>query len=222
NNDGSDVQFDVRTVKIDFAGGIYTFLDAAGAPITTIDVNASNIVYDNTSSGLTALDAQAAIDELVGNITSSEASNGLHIETENPATEGHVKLGGALTQEITAIETDANHTLAITGLQPGNAETDNIMTVDASGVLKTVSSNKFVRFFYMPSITFDTSTNGTGRTKNLHQEYIDQFTPPNLVGSTGAPAAIPNLPNAGDLYYYVTYYDPDVFANLSISVEDRK
>src|SRR5690606_32690695 len=127
NNDGSDVQFGVRTVKIDFAGGIYTFLDAAGAPITTIDVNASNIVYDNTSSGLTALDAQAAIDELVGNITSSEASNGLHIETEDPATEGHVKLGGAPTQEITAAETDANHTLAITGLQPGNAETDNLI-----------------------------------------------------------------------------------------------
>src|SRR5690606_5205572 len=64
NNDGTDVQFDVRTVEITFAGGIYTFLDAAGDPIHTIDVNAYNIAYDNTASGLAATDAQAAIDEL--------------------------------------------------------------------------------------------------------------------------------------------------------------
>src|SRR5690606_16893768 len=176
NNYGTDVQYDVRTVEITFAGGIYTFLDAAGDPIHTIDVNAYNIAYDNTASGLAATDAQAAIDELAANINSAEASNGLHIETVDPATVGHVKLGGPLTQETTIIETDVDHTLVITGLQPGNTETDKIVMADANGVLKTVSANKFVRFFYMPAVIFDTSVPGTGFTKNLHDEYVNQFT----------------------------------------------
>src|SRR5690606_24718071 len=64
NNDGSDVQFDVRTVKIDFAGGIYTFLDAAVALFTTIDLRASNFTFFPSTTLFRALDAQAAIDEL--------------------------------------------------------------------------------------------------------------------------------------------------------------
>ena len=223
NQDGTDVQFDVRTVHVEFnnATNAYDFHDNAGTVIASIDLNAANIAYNNATSGLTATDVQAAIDELAGNINSADASNGLHIETVDPDTEGHVKLGGPLTEETT-IETDATNTLAITGLQRGNLDQDSLLMADANGVLKTISPNKFVRFFYMPSVVFDTSNpdpTGPMRTKNLYQEYVNQFTgagTPGLVGSTGAPATIPYLPQAEDLYYYITYYDDDVFADLSI------
>src|SRR5690606_17448057 len=100
-------------------------------------------------------------------------TNGLQIDGAS----GGIKLGGKL-NEKTTIETDADNTLAIDGLEAGDTEDGRILMLDGNNVIKTVSSNKFVRFFYMPSIIFDTSTNGTGRTKDLHQEYISQFTPP--------------------------------------------
>ncbi|WP_090606550.1 hypothetical protein [Parapedobacter koreensis] len=151
-------------------------------------------------------------------------SNGLHIETDEDYedTQGHVKLGGDLTKP-TEITTDEDNTLAITGLQAGDPDDDRIVMVNpTNGVLKSVSSNKFVRFFYMPSVVFDTSTpNPTGppRTRNLYQEYIDQFTgdgDPDMVKNPSAPDEIPFLPQATDLHYYITYYDKDVFGSLSI------
>src|SRR5690606_3338878 len=52
------------------------------------------------------------------------------------------------------------------------------------------TDNKAVKFFYMPSITFDTSADATGQTKDLYEEYKAQFalTNPNHVVSPGAPA----------------------------------
>ncbi len=80
----------------------------------------------------------------------------------------------------------------------------------------TGSSNNAAmpQFFYMPTLLFDTSTLGTF-TKDLYQAYIDRFTTP-AVSSTGAPAQIPSVPNATDLYYYVTDYDTTVMDNLSV------
>src|SRR5690606_37390992 len=92
------------------------------------------------------------------------------------------------------------------------------------------------RFFYMPAVIFDTSTSVTA-TRDLYQEYVDQFQGNALniahgvtgysmpygggvVGSTGAPAQIA-VYQKGELYYYVTYYDTDVFANLSIDSEGK-
>src|SRR5690606_38129120 len=107
NNDGGDVIIDANTLTITEAGGVYTFTDGNGL-LEEIDTNAEAIAYSNATSGLAATEVQAAIDELAENISSSEASNGLHIETVDPATEGHVKLGGRLTEETT-IETDIDN-----------------------------------------------------------------------------------------------------------------
>ena len=41
------------------------------------------------------------------------------------------------------------------------------------------------------------------------------MTLPSSAASTGAPAAIPTYAST-DLYYYVTYFDPTVFDNVSI------
>lgn len=73
-------------------------------------------------------------------------------------------------------------------------------------------------WFYMPSVSFDTSVSGTF-TKDLYALYRTQFSTP--VASTGAPASVPYLPASSDLYYYVTYYDPAVFSNLSIDAAGK-
>lgn len=74
------------------------------------------------------------------------------------------------------------------------------------------------RFFYMPSIVFDTTTTGTGQTKDLYTLYKNQFSNvPTNARSASAPATIPFFPNATDLYYYVTGYDATVFKINSIS-----
>lgn len=77
-------------------------------------------------------------------------------------------------------------------------------------------TSKAARVFYPPSIAIDASSNGTGRTVNLYTEYTDQFASVNTVASAGAPAAVPTYA-ANELYYYVTYSDPTVFDNISIS-----
>lgn len=90
-----------------------------------------------------------------------------------------------------------------------------------------------VKFFYMPSIVFNTSATATGLKRNLYAEYKAQFTgktfvmdanggsvtataSPKFVKSNGAPAEIPSIPAATDLYYYITDYDNTALANLSI------
>ena len=123
-----------------------------------------------------------------------------------------VILGGQLDMPTTIL-TNGGNTLAIQGLQPGNATNDRVVVTDANGVLKNISP--MPRFFYMPAITFDTTAIGAGLTKNLYQEYVAQFT--NVtVRNTSAPANIAYIPLNTELNYYVTYFDPAVFANLSI------
>ncbi|QBA63569.1 hypothetical protein [Muriicola soli] len=80
-------------------------------------------------------------------------------------------------------------------------------------------TSKAARIFYPPSIAIDASTNGVGYTVDLYQQYLDQYgnvATSNFTSSAGAPATVPTYV-ATDLYYYVTYADPTVFANLSIN-----
>jgi hypothetical protein len=74
-------------------------------------------------------------------------------------------------------------------------------------------TSKAARVFYPPSIAIDASTNGSFSV-DLYAQYTAQFATP-AAASTGAPAAVPTY-IATDMYYYVTYADPLVFANLSI------
>lgn len=82
------------------------------------------------------------------------------------------------------------------------------------------TDNKAVKFFYMPSITFNTSVSATGQTKNLYEEYKAQFalTNPNHIVSPGAPVSgIPYFNSPTDLYYIITDYDSNVFSNITIN-----
>lgn len=71
-------------------------------------------------------------------------------------------------------------------------------------------------WFYMPSVSFDTSVTATGLTKNLYALYYGQFQAP-MIKSAGAPVSVPYIPAATDLYYYITEYDTNVFSNISIN-----
>jgi len=68
-------------------------------------------------------------------------------------------------------------------------------------------------WFYMPSIVFDTSTIGPGQSRDLYQEFVNQFGTPK---ATNPGAANFILPKATDLNYYILDYDPAVFANVLV------
>jgi len=135
------------------------------------------------------------------------ATNGLNINSNQ-----NVALGGSLNSP-TSVATSSTNTLAITGLQTGNNTTDKIVTTDTNGVLKVVNS-ALPKVFYMPSITLDVSTLATGKTVDLYAAYLSQFGSPK-VGSQGAPSSIPTY-TKDQLYYYVTYFDPNVFSVTSV------
>ena len=69
------------------------------------------------------------------------------------------------------------------------------------------------KFFYMPSVYFDTSVLGTF-TKDLYTSYKNQFSTP-AVKSSGASGQIPVV-GKNDLEYYITYLDSTVFKNVTI------
>ena len=194
----------------------------------TAPTNAQVLQYNGTNWAPATLTAA----------TVTAASNGINL---NGTT---VELGGNLTK-TTAITQNGNPltiatggtALTISGL-PTGVTADKALVATSTGVVKQV--RQAPRFFYMPAVIFDTSTNGTNLKRNLYDEYVKQFQggqagagsatyniahgstgysmpyAGGIVGSTGAPADIP-VYGSGELYYYVTYYDTAVFSNLSIN-----
>ena len=78
------------------------------------------------------------------------------------------------------------------------------------------------KWFYMPSIVFNTETSGTGFVKDLYNAYKTQLNTAGdlVVPSSGAGTptkVLASIPAATDLYYYVTGYDENVFDNISIN-----
>lgn len=72
------------------------------------------------------------------------------------------------------------------------------------------------KFFYMPSISINTSAPGLGLSKDLYNLYKAQFMTP-AISSAGAAGSIPYFSDASQLEYYITSYDATVFSNVSIS-----
>ena len=113
---------------------------------------------------------------------------------------------------------DQTSTVVYVTAVPGTAtsKTSNVTTPGFyyynHSILKWVGLT-IPKFFYMPSILFDTTTLGA-KNKDLYQLYYNQFTAPQ-VSSTGASGKIPVL-GRNDLEYYITYYDTNVFTNVTI------
>ncbi|MCV6631109.1 MAG: hypothetical protein OIF50_14750, partial [Flavobacteriaceae bacterium] len=129
---------------------------------------------------------------------------------------------------------EAPQTVDLSGIDNQNANEVNLATnrdIDGDGTNETTVQaavdamapivSKAARVFYPPSIAININSDGTdpdtgtaNGSKNLYTEYTSQFSTP-AVSSAGAPAAIPTYA-AGELYYYVTYYDTNVFTNVNI------
>ncbi|MCD8446925.1 autotransporter outer membrane beta-barrel domain-containing protein [Tenacibaculum finnmarkense] len=98
--------------------------------ITAPNSVAGDIYVDTATGTIYAHNGTAWVTQTSTTVT---ANNGLNIDAAN-----NIQLGGALTK-ATKITTSAANTLTIEGLEDGNATTDKVVTVDASGVLRKVT-----------------------------------------------------------------------------------
>ncbi|BDW91512.1 hypothetical protein MACH07_03440 [Flagellimonas marinaquae] len=205
---------------------------AIGNNATDISNNATNISNNTTAIGNNTTN--------ISNNAGAIATNTTDIAANATNLANHISADGDLsdTNEInTRFEVnganleieDSNGTLQVPLADINNQDasevnSDSPVDVDGDGntestvedVIQDIAriTSKAARIFYPPSIAIDASTNGTGRTINLYSQYLAQYGSP-TVRSAGAPAAIPTY-GATELYYYVTYADPTVFANMTI------
>jgi hypothetical protein len=227
SEDGTVTTFtETLSTLVDNGDSTFTYTNE-NATITsfdgTDDQTAAEVTYDNTTSGLTAADTQAAIDELAVGSTDDQNISGS---------------GLSGTDLTIGIEGGTNETVDVSSLVGTDDQLDSEVDlatdidVDEGGVVSptletTVQeviqaiapiTSKAARIFYPPSIAVDASSAGPGTPINLHQQYLDQYgmTLPSSAKSPTAPAAIPTY-LASELYYYVTYYDPAVFSSVSIT-----
>ncbi|MDC6367756.1 MULTISPECIES: hypothetical protein [Flavobacteriaceae] len=99
---------------------------------------------------------------------------------------------------------------------PVDVDGDSTTEATVEDVIQAMApiTSKAGRVFYPPSIAIDASVNGTFSI-NLYTEYTNQYASASMVKNPSAPSAIP-VYNANELDYYVTFFDPAVFANISI------
>ncbi|SHG51030.1 hypothetical protein SAMN05444483_11441 [Salegentibacter echinorum] len=240
---GASTTFDTNNVSVSLASGIYTFNDADGNTITTIDTNASAIAFDNSTNQFTANNVQDALEELATLVDTNKGDLTVDGGIEfTGGTDGVNKLLDDMGIQIAdgGINTIKLADGAVTApkLSSGVGAPNQVLTTDGNGndaQLAWKNIEDFApapNFFYMPAVIFETIQTGTGLQRNLYEDYKNQFSGQQfdvahgasgssrtytggLVGSTGAPSAI-HVFESNELYYYITYYDQDVFANLTI------
>lgn len=134
--------------------------------------------------------------------------------------------GDVVTVDPASIGSDDQTASEVDSDTPVDVDGDGNTEATVEDVIQDIApiTSKAARIFYPPSIAIDASTISANtaapgdESVDLYQQYIDQFTLANAAtsqSSTGAPAAIPTYA-ANELYYYVTYFDPTVFANVAI------
>lgn len=144
------------------------------------------------------------------------------------ASNGYLGIGTVTPATPNAPPTNPLHIKATTdpirleGLQAGSITTDNIISADATGVLKIVKG-AMPKFFYAPSVVIPTHTSagvvlsGT-QTLDVYSIYAQQF---GFTAGTGQARSngasnLPVLP-ANQLDYFITYFDTNVFNTVSVS-----
>lgn len=144
------------------------------------------------------------------------------VNTRTPTEVLHVE-GTARVQELpkngtaSSIYTKGDGTSSTAKDQTFTAE--KMVVADKNGVLGSIRG--LANWFYMPSINIPTEPIGTGKEINLYQEFVKQFQTPKVKSEATAPAIIPNLPAATDLYYYITDYDEAVLENVSVDANGK-
>ena len=130
--------------------------------------------------------------------------------TYNTATKILTLERGGTPVDLSALATDTNSKTVVTAAASNVVVTPSVNTTTDTTTYSVEVKNAMPVFFYMPSILIDTSIvdPNTIKTVNLYQQYTSQFNVTNTAHrSTSAPAQIPVLPAATDLYYYITYHD---------------
>lgn len=124
-------------------------------------------------------------------------------------------------------ESDKSKLKGMTVYNLSTINTGNVSTSVTPGIYYhngdewVATKNSGVNWFYMPSANIP--TNKGVNTFNLYQNYVNQFTggfAPNIkiIGNPDA-GTLPQIATykETELNYYVTYYDPNLFDNISIS-----
>lgn len=205
------VVFNTTTNKLQFNAGTSAapvWTDAASG--TSADGSETKV---NAGTGVSVTGTGTTASPYVVNSTITQADG----------TETKVNAGTGVS--VTGVGTTASpYVVNSTITQADGAETKvNVgtgLSKTGTGTTATpynVDLNSKVKFIYMPSVSINTATTGANRTLDLYNTYKTQFNTPQVASAT-APAAIAFFPAATDLYYYVTYYDTNVFANVSIDV----
>ena len=120
--------------------------------------------------------------------------------------------------DVTGLD-DANEKLKHKGLTVYNIGTINVeagIYVWDGAKWQKAGLKREVNLFYMPSIQIDLSQNP--QPIYLHARYIQQFQNPKA-SSTGT--AIPYYVNASDLDYYITDYDTNIFATVTVDATGK-
>lgn len=163
---------------------------------------------------------QITIEEIIKNISQESEGNVIYVNDKDPndpnAVDNWVFKYFDGTNYVTIDLGDFVVKNQLTYEVKGGDDVNVTNVIDENHTTYTVEVKAAMpKFFYMPTILFDTSTLGV-QTKDLHAEYINQFTAV-VVKNASAPADIPHLPLAGDLHYYITDYDASVISNVTIS-----
>ncbi len=225
---GTDDQI-ANEVNITDAGGNFTSTEVEGALAelaaqTDDDVSVTNTIAGNriatiSEPGVAAIDIDETVTVLSQNTTTGEIS---YTDEDGGAPATAQVVSGDVGNEL-SVGTDGGAMFSITptemdegGVASPTLENTVQEVIDAIAPI----TSKAARIFYPPSIAIDASTNGTFSV-DLYAQYTAQFGTP-TVASTGAPGAVPTYA-ATELYYYVTYADPDVFGNgvsvLNMSID---
>ncbi|WP_036383160.1 hypothetical protein [Muricauda sp. MAR_2010_75] len=209
NNEFPNLDTDVTD---DFSGD---FNDLTNLP-ANLDTDSTDD-FDGEWSSLANVPAGFA--DNVDNVDDADAIVGNEYNTNFTVTGGNLRItdgGGDLDVPLSSIDTDDQTASEVNSDSPVDVDGDGNTEATVEDVIQDIApiTSKAARIFYPPSIAIDASTNGIGRTVDLYAQYVAQYGTPS-VASAGAPAAIPTYA-ATDLYYYITYADPTVFANMSI------
>lgn len=124
---------------------------------------------------------------------------------------------GVVSAQPIVANTDDQTAAEVNSDTPVDVDGDGTTEATVEDVIQDIAPivSKAARIFYPPSIAIDASTNGTALTIDLYAQYIAQYGTP-VASSAGAPAAIPTY-TPTELYYFVTFADPNVFDNISIN-----
>ncbi|MEC4036262.1 beta strand repeat-containing protein, partial [Myroides odoratimimus] len=147
---GDVVVIDANTTKVEVLDGVYTFKNAKGDTITSIDTNAKAIAFDNSANGFTSTNVQEALEELKTKLDGTSDT----LVNNNDGTYTHTTVAG----DVVIIDANTTKVEVLDGVYTfKNAKGDTITSIDTNA----------------KAIVFDNSNNGF--TSTNVQEALEEL-----------------------------------------------